>query len=433
MPERLDPHDDWLGRLVRVLVVFRALVLLVTVMLLPGRRFTPVVGIAVVLAAAISYVPLKYWDRVGRSISRHPLYLAAEVLLATLILAAVGARSSFFFFTLGTAALAGVVYGRRGALPFSALLISAYELVALEGLPSSHPLHDVASVGLVPMLYPAAVAAGVAARELIQRGAETESLLRDRNEALATERERLRVARELHDSLAKTVEGLAMSASVLPSRCVRNPDAAAVLARQLATDAHQAALEARALMTDLRPGAQLDIALDEAVRRRAEEFQERSGIPVSVSCDTDAGAGAAGDELSAAAKHELLRILGEALINGQVHARASSVAVSLRRIPEWVELSIADNGCGLPEPIDLRGLKAAGHFGLAGMHERARELGGALRVESGPDGGTIVTARVPASSGAREPETGDRLDPRSGAGALRPGRRRKLRSARARA
>ncbi len=72
----------------------------------------------------------------GRSISRHPLYLAAEVLLATLILAAVGARSPFFFFTLGTAALAGVMYGRRGALPFSALLIAAYELVALEGLPS---------------------------------------------------------------------------------------------------------------------------------------------------------------------------------------------------------------------------------------------------------------------------------------------------------
>ncbi len=103
------------------------------------------------------------------------------------------------------------------------------------------------------MLYPAAIAAGVAARELIQRGAETEALLRDRNEALATERERLRVARELHDSLAKTVEGLAMSASVLPSRCVRNPDAAAVLARQLAADAQPGG--ARGACADDRPAA----------------------------------------------------------------------------------------------------------------------------------------------------------------------------------
>ena len=72
------------------------------------------------LAALVSYVPLRHWDRIGRTVSRHPAYLAVEVLIATLILAAAGARSPFFYFTLGTAALAGVVYGRRGAIPFSA-------------------------------------------------------------------------------------------------------------------------------------------------------------------------------------------------------------------------------------------------------------------------------------------------------------------------
>ena len=109
------------------------------------------------------------------------------------------------------------------------------------------------------MIFPACLSGGgrggVTARELIQRGVQAEVLLRDRTEALSAERERLRVARELHDSLAKTVEGLAMTASVLPARCRRDPAAAAELAQLLAADARQAALEARMLMSDLRPEA----------------------------------------------------------------------------------------------------------------------------------------------------------------------------------
>ena len=142
--------SDWLGRLVRVLLVFRALILLITVLLLPPAQRTPAVGVLAILAAVISYVPLRYWPRIGPSVSRHPMYLAVEVLIATLILAAAGARSSFFFFTLGTAALAGVVYGRRGAIPFSLLLIAAYEFVAYEGLPNNHPLHDAQSIVFAP-------------------------------------------------------------------------------------------------------------------------------------------------------------------------------------------------------------------------------------------------------------------------------------------
>ncbi|HET6868638.1 MAG TPA: histidine kinase, partial [Solirubrobacteraceae bacterium] len=211
----ISAESDWLGRLVRVLLVFRALILLITVLLLPAAQRTPAVGVLTIVAAVLSYIPLRYWPRIGPSVSRHPAYLALEVLIATLILAAAGARSSFFFFTLGTAALAGVVYGRRGAIPFSLLLMTAYELVARAGLPNGHPLHDAQSVVFAPLLYPIALIAGIAARELVERGVRVEAELRDQTEALGAERERLRVARELHDSLAKTVEGLAMTASVL--------------------------------------------------------------------------------------------------------------------------------------------------------------------------------------------------------------------------
>lgn len=384
----------WLGRLVRVLVVFRTLVLLVTIMLLPADQHTWPIGLAVLLAAGLSYIPMRHWERIGPSVSRHPAYMAAEILLATVILAAAGARSPFFYFTLGTAAVAGVIYGRRGALPFAALLIAMYEFVALEGLPLLHPLRDVQSVVLIPLLYPAAVAAGVAARELINRGVTTEALLRDRTEALATERERMRVARELHDSLAKTVEGLSLSATVLSRRCGRDPAAAAPLADQLAADARDAALQARALMADLRPSdAEAGGSLPEVVRRRVEIFAHRSGRRIEFQNELSAG----GDfsPLGPVERHELLSILGEALLNAQRHGDAACTTVILGRWPKGIRLTIRDDGAGISAPPDLDRLRAAGHFGLVGMHERARALGGELSVEPAQGGGTLVTLVVP--------------------------------------
>jgi signal transduction histidine kinase len=392
----ITAESGWISRLVRVLLVFRALILLITVLLLPAAQRTPAVGVLTIAAAALSYIPLRYWPRIGRSVSRHPAYLAVEVLIATLILAAAGARSSFFFFTLGTAALAGVVYGRRGAIPFSALLIAAYELVANEGLPSGHPLHDAQSIVFAPLLYPIAVIAGIAARELVERGVRVESELRDQTEALGAERERLRVARELHDSLAKTVEGLAMTASVLPARCERDPRAAAELARGLAEDARRAAIEARALMSDLRPAAS-ELPLAQAVRERAEGFAQRAGIQVEVQCETDDI-----PKLAPTGRHELVRILGEALANAVRHGGATRVAVSLGLERDDIVLRVADDGAGLPDAVDFEHLKAAGHYGLAGMDERARSIGGTLELAPGADGGTVVSARVPLAGAPPE-------------------------------
>jgi signal transduction histidine kinase len=404
---------EWVGRLVRVLLVFRALTLLVTVLSLRSDQRTPIVSIAVLLAVVVSYVPLRHWDRIGPTLSRHPAYLALEVLLATLILAAAGAHSSFFYFTLGTAALAGVVYGRRGAIPFSALLIALYELVALEGFPTLHPLHDLQSVVFAPLLYPVAIAAGIAARETVERGVRTEVLLHERTEALGAERERLRMARELHDSLAKSVEGLAMSASVLPGRCEKNPTRAAELARMLAADARQAAIEARALMSDLRPDGEDEVPLAEAIRARAQGFAERFGV--SVRCDFD------GEivEPDAEAKHELLRILGEALANAARHGQAEKVGVSLTREGDTQMLRVADDGAGLPGPVDYEALKAAGHYGLAGMYERARAIHGSFAVEGQPDAGTVVTVSVPVAGASPDAGGPRAVAPRRYASALR--------------
>ena len=384
----------WTERFIRVLLVFRGLVLFITLVSLPKAQRTPVVGLAVIAAALITYVPLRHWQTISRSVERRRAYLCVEVALAVLILAAAGAHSAFFYFTLGTGALAGVIYGRRGALPFSVVLMAAYEFVALEGFPTMNPHHDAQTVIFAPLLYPLAVAAGVAARELIDRGVATEALLRDRTEALSAERERMRVARELHDSLAKTVEGLAMTASVLPARCERNPAGAVSIAKQLAADARQAAIEARALMSDLRPSDEAVLPLPEALRRRAEGLGRRFGVGLRVIGDL----GPEPTDLPPEKKHEVLRIVGEAVNNACRHGAAEHVTVTLDNDGSALVIRIADDGHGLREPVDLERLKAAGHFGIAGMHERARLIGAKLAVEDGSEHGAVVTVSIPAGS-----------------------------------
>lgn len=382
------------------MIVFRALVLLATVLLLPSSQRTPVTAVAMILAAMVSYVPLRHWDRIAPSLLRHPAYLAGEILLSTLILGATGARSSFFYFTVGTAALAGIIYGRRGAIPFCLLLVSMYELVALEGV---HPVHNAQTVVFLPLLYPAAIIAGIAARELVQRGAMAEALLAFRTGEIAVQNERLRVAREMHDSLAKTVEGLSMMASALPARCERDPVSAAELARQLSADARQAAVEARALMTDLRPTADPDLPLTRLIGTRVDDFAERSGVMARFVCPegtTEA------DGPPPEAHHEILRILGEALRNAERHGRARNVTVALEADDAAWSLSIADDGSGLREPPDLEHLQAAGHFGIAGMDERARSIGGVLEITPNPAGGTIVAVKVPRADRAARKDRG---------------------------
>lgn len=389
-------NPQWTGRLVRLLLVFRTLVLLITILFLPRPQRTGVVAVLVLVAAVMTYVPLRRWDRIAPSVARHPLFLTLEILFVLAVLVAAGAHGAFFYYSLATAALAGAIYGRRGVLPFSILFIGIYEIVAFEGLPSLHPDHGLRNLVWIPALYPMAIAAGVAAQQLIMRGAQTEALLRERTETLSAEQERLRVARELHDSLAKTVEGLAMSASVLPRRCERDPAEAAKLAQGLAEDARQAALEARALMSGLRPGGIAELPLPDAVRERAAGLAQRFGVEV----DVDISEGT--PNLTAAGTYELLRILGEAVANAVSHGRAKHIELGLRQDGGGARMTVTDDGGGMRRSADPATLQAAGHYGVAGMYERARTLGGRLTISSKAGHGTTVDVRIPVDAGAPE-------------------------------
>ncbi len=385
----------WIEQAVKLVIALRATALLLTVLDKPDLKHPALLLVPLLIAAAASLVPLLNWDRIGPTLVRHPLWLAGEIIFTTLILVLTGVESPFFTYTLGTAALGGLLYGPAGALLFAPMLIGVYYWVIdvradVETLPHSFQLH----IGL-PALYLIAGASGAIARILLDRITAAERELGDQESAAAADRERARLARDMHDSLAKTVHGIGFSALALSRRIERDPQAAATDARLLAEDAQHAAQQARDLIAGLRDQQESDRSPGAALRAEVAAWEADSGIVVKLSA-------ADLDELAPVAARELRWILKEALRNVTRHAPGTTtVKVRVRRLGGRVVLSVGDDGPGFDVPEDLAQLSADRHYGLVGMRERARVAGGELMVESAPGEGCTVSAWVPSAG----PET----------------------------
>lgn len=202
------------------------------------------------------------------------------------------------------------------------------------------------------------------------------------NAALTLQAERQRMARELHDTLAQGVAGLVLQLEAVKAHLAagRGERAAAIVEQALGR-ARSTLAESRAAIDALRT-APADLAA--AIHERAERFTQATGIPCAVEA---AGGGALAGE---AAEH-LLAVLGEALANVARHAGATRVTVQLTPGDGVITLTVADDGRGF-DPADA---SVAGHYGLLGMRERARLVGGSLSVESAPGQGTNVRFVAP--------------------------------------
>lgn len=393
-----DGAGGWLASACRLILNVRAGILLITLLSLSQEEHRTLTATAICIAAIASLVPILRWERVGPAIVRHPSYLAGELVLAALILFLTGVDSPFFFFTLATALLGGLVYGYPGAALFSVMLIVVYAYAIHLRAPFDEAVDDFRSLVVLPALYPIVAVAGAGARRLLDRQAAAEAALADQERMLAAQEERERLARDMHDSLAKTVHGIGFSALALSRRIRVDPVGAEADARKLAEDARTAAQEARELLSGLRGRDDAELPLPTAIRSEAARWAERTGIAVGGALD-DVG------PLPTLALRELRWILKEALANVERYAHASRVDIHLRRLGDRVVLTIADDGSGFEAPDDPEELATIGSFGLAGMRERARLAGGDLSVESEPGDGTVISAWVPAGAPPRQKES----------------------------
>jgi signal transduction histidine kinase len=393
-----DGAGGWLASACRLILNVRLGILVVTLLSLGQEEHRGLTAAAIVIAAAASLYPVLRWDKVGPALVRHPSYLAGELVLAVLILVLTGVDSPFFFYTLGTALLGGLVYGYPGAGLFSVMLIVGYAYAIYIRSEFDDTLVDFRTLIVLPALYPIVAVAGAGARKLLDRQAEAEDALAEQERTMAAQAERERLARDMHDSLAKTVHGIGFAALALSRRIEVDPPGAVEDARKLAADARTAAQEARELLSGLRGRDDAELPLPTAIRSEAARWGERTGTRVGGSLD-DVG------PLPTLVLRELRWILKEALANVERYAHASRVDIHLRRLGDRVVLTVADDGDGFEPPEDLGTLSGVGSFGLAGMGERARLAGGELSVESEPGDGTVISVWVPAGAPPRQRET----------------------------
>jgi two-component system NarL family sensor kinase len=217
--------------------------------------------------------------------------------------------------------------------------------------------------------------------------------LAEESTRLARAEERTRLAREIHDTLAQGLTAIGLDIEGALRHLEESPERARDrLERALATT--RASLEdARHSVLDLRAAPLAGRPLAEALAGLGRAFTSETGIQVHVRAPVPSDNGDAA--LSLRIEAELYRIAQQALTNVRQHAHATSVEIILRTTPQSALLSIRDDGVGLDQSSDVPVGATEGHHGIVGMRERARLLGGRLRVTSRPGHGTSVSVRVP--------------------------------------
>lgn len=198
--------------------------------------------------------------------------------------------------------------------------------------------------------------------------------------------ERTRLAREIHDTLAQGLAGIALKLETADALLEggASPQRVQDFLRQALDLARSNLDEARRSVMDLRAAPLEGRTLDEALQALAENNAAKASIPVTFT------ASGAARPLPARVEMGIYRVAQEAVNNAIQHARPQHIRLHLTFAPDHLQLTVEDDGLGFDPSGSIEG-----HFGLLGLNERIRLLGGSLSVESAPRQGTQVTARIP--------------------------------------
>jgi PAS domain S-box-containing protein len=201
----------------------------------------------------------------------------------------------------------------------------------------------------------------------------------------ATERERLRIARDLHDQLGQALTGLKMDLDWIVRKHGAGGDVWVSMVQGSMKVVDSTIALVRSLATELRPELLDALGLPAAIEWHTKQFQRRTGIVCRVFVpETPLG-------ISDDNKIAVFRIFQEALTNIARHARAKNILVSLERERNDAILTINDDGVGFV--VDR--VEHTQSLGVLGMHERALLLGAQFLLKSTPGCGTTITLRIP--------------------------------------
>jgi signal transduction histidine kinase len=207
----------------------------------------------------------------------------------------------------------------------------------------------------------------------------------------AQEKERLRISRELHDSVAQELSAVKISLDnlmeLLPEKANKKLKSKVV---QISRNVHQVLGSIRELAYGLRPASLDYLGLTRALYQLCEEFTARTGLKVNLLI-----AGIEEDKLSENAVITIYRFIQEGLNNVRQHAQAKNVNIKLVSSYPKIILRLEDDGKGFDRIDQQSGAFFDKHMGLLNMQERVALLGGNMQIESQPDKGTHILVEIP--------------------------------------
>jgi signal transduction histidine kinase len=203
----------------------------------------------------------------------------------------------------------------------------------------------------------------------------------------ASQEERNRLARDLHDSVKQQLFVIQTAAATVQARFDADTAGAKAALDEVRTSAREAMTEMEVMLDQLQAAPLENVGLVEALKKQCEALRFRTGAQV----DLDIGSLPPSEVLGPGSQEAIFRVAQEALANVGRHARARNVTVVLRDEGKQVRLIVRDDGAGYDPDRSPRGM------GIAGMRARAEEVGGTLDLQQIPTGGTSVSLSIPYS------------------------------------
>jgi signal transduction histidine kinase len=221
-----------------------------------------------------------------------------------------------------------------------------------------------------------------------QKRAQTKILEQQR--VVATLQERERLARELHDGIGQVLGYVSMQVQTA-LKWVRdgNKEKAESIMERLVEVSKDAHADVRESILSLRAGSDQDWSLIPTLNKYIDRFQAICGIRTELSISD----GIKENTFDPAAEVQLLRVIQEAMTNCRKHSGAHSLKIDVALDGSKASITIIDDGNGFD--AGQFELGDSGHFGLVFMRERIEQIGGSLKIDSTPEGGTILKLDVP--------------------------------------
>ena len=350
----------------------------------------------ILLTMAMSWLPLHLFSKFPQALVNGFYFPLSDLAISVILIFSLrenyyGIQHLLFAYILTSALLEGLLVNLSYKVIWSSAVIVALALSRSQSqtLATSLTVFVVLSLGVV-----FAIVLGDRLRsqfEDIDRLTEETMSIRAEERALA---ERLVIARDLHDSLAKSVHGIRMLAETLTADLEETQHQDSTLSRTLFESADEASREARLILDGLRvtnheQSSLLDWLIDQVYRWGA-----RTGVEVVCS---QTGGNSDHQPFSSEVVWHIQRILGEILTNIEKHAHATTVFVDLSVDSTSLTLEIRDNGIGLSSGCVHT--PAEGHYGIEGMFERAHILNATLTIDGhSAAGGVHTVLTVPLDS-----------------------------------